>query len=49
LLTIKSGATVTEIGNITGIGYSNISALVAQRGSGGESKKKKKKKSKAKA
>jgi len=31
LIALKSGATATEAGEITGIGYSNISALVPQR------------------
>jgi hypothetical protein len=32
LIALKSGATATEVGEITGIGYSNISALLPQRG-----------------
>lgn len=31
LIALKSGATATETGEITGIGYSNISALLPQR------------------
>jgi hypothetical protein len=31
LIAIKLGATATEAGEITGIGYSNISALFPQR------------------
>ena len=31
LMALKSGATATQVGEITGIGYSNISALFPQR------------------
>lgn len=32
LIALKSGATATEVGEITGIGYSNVSALLPLRG-----------------
>jgi hypothetical protein len=31
LIALKLGATATETGEITGIGYSNISAMLTQR------------------
>lgn len=46
LIAIKSGATSTEAGVITGMGYSNVSALFAQKA---DSSKKKTKKTKSKA
>lgn len=34
LIALKSGATTGEAGTVTGIGATNISALIAQRGKG---------------